>query len=88
MRIVITNLGKVEIIDDDNNFSEGNNIQNKNIYRNISVPYNRINNNMNSKGSNTSRKIMSIPKLRFNKFPTINKTSQNSYKNIFNEKKN
>lgn len=87
MRIVITNLGKVEIIDDDNDFSEGNNIQNKNIYRNISVPYNRINNNMNSKGSNTSRKIMSIPKLRFNKFPTINKTSQNSYKNIFNEKK-
>jgi len=87
MRIVITNLGKVEIIDDDNDFSEGNNIQNKNIYRNISVPYNRINNNMNSKDSNTFRKIMSIPKLRFNKFPTINKTSQNSYKNIFNEKK-
>jgi hypothetical protein len=87
MRIVITNLGKVEIIDDDNNFSEGNNYQNGNVFRNISVPYNRININMNSKGINTSRKFISIPKLRYNKFPTINKTNQNSYKNIFNEKK-
>ena len=82
MRIVITNLGKVEIIDDDNNFNIENNNHNKNIFRNISVPYNRINNNNNLKGNNTSRKILSIPKLRFNKFPTISKTNKNSYNNI------
>lgn len=82
MRIVITNLGKVEIIDDDNNFNVENNNHNKNIFRNISVPYKRINNNINIKGNNTSGKIISIPKIRFNKFPTINKTSKNSYKNI------
>ena len=90
MRIVITNLGKVEIIHDDNNFNVENNNhnKNKNIFRNISVPYNRINSNIYLKGNKTSRKIMSIPKLRFNKFPTITKTNKNSYNNILSEKTN
>ena len=82
MRIVITNLGKVEIIDDDNNFNIENNKYNKNIFRNISVPYNRIN---NLKGSNTSKKILSIPKIRYNKFPIISKTHKNSSNNILEQ---
>jgi len=82
MRIVITNLGKVEIIDDDNNFNIENNKYNKNIFRNISVPYNRIN---NLKGSNTSKKILSIPKIRYNKIPIISKTHKNSSNNILEQ---
>ena len=69
MRIVITNCGKIEIKDDDYNFSLDNN---KNVFRNISVPYK---NNMSLKGSQTRKNITSIPKIRYNKFPEINKTN-------------
>jgi hypothetical protein len=76
MRIIITNLGKTEIKDDDYNFDSENN--HKNIFRNISVSYNKLKNNITIKGNTMTRKIMSIPKLRYNKFPTINKTSLNN----------
>ena len=69
MRIVITNCGKIEIKDDDYNFSLDNN---KNVFRNISVPYK---NNMSLKGSQTRKNVISIPKIRYNKFPEINKTN-------------
>ena len=69
MRIVITNCGKIEIKDDDYNFSLDNN---KNVFRNISVPYK---NNMSLKGSQTRKNVTSIPKIRYNKFPEINKTN-------------
>ena len=69
MRIVITNCGKIEIKDDDYNFSLDNY---KNVFRNISVPYK---NNMSLKGSQTRKNVISIPKIRYNKFPEINKTN-------------
>ena len=69
MRIVITNCGKIEIKDDDYNFSLDNN---KNVFRNISVPYK---NNMSLKVSQTRKNVISIPKIRYNKFPEINKTN-------------
>ena len=69
MRIVITNCGKIEIKDDDYNFSLDNN---KNVFRNISVPYK---NNMSLKGSQTRKNVISITKIRYNKFPEINKTN-------------
>ena len=72
MRIVITNCGKIEIKDDDYNFSLDNN---KNVFRNISVPYK---NNMSLKGSQTRKNVISIPKIRYNKFPEINKTNTSS----------
>ena len=80
MRIVITKLGKIEIKDDEYNFNSENS-NNKSIFRNISVSYNKIKTNIALKGSQTSRKIISIPKLRFNKYNTITKESNN--KNIF-----
>ena len=86
MRIVITNLGKTEIKDDDYNFPTENNNQ-KNILRNVSVQYNKIRNNISLKGFNTSRKILSIPKIRYNKYPTMSKTSKNTI-NLLNDKKN
>ena len=84
MRIVITKLGKIEIKDDEYNFNSENS-NNKSIFRNISVSYNKIKNNIALKGSQTSRKIISIPKLRFNKYNTITKESNN--KNIFSNDK-
>ena len=72
MRIVITNCGKIEIKDDDYNFSLDNN---KNVFRNISVPYK---NNMSLKVSQTRKNVISIPKIRYNKFPEINKTNTSS----------
>ena len=86
MRIVITNLGKTEIKDDDYNFPTENNNQ-KNILRNVSVQYNKIRSNISLKGFNTSRKILSIPKIRYNKYPTMSKTSKNTI-NLLNDKKN
>ena len=86
MRIVITNLGKTEIKDDDYNFPTENNNQ-KNILRNVSVQYNKIRNNISLKGFNTSRKILSIPKIRYNKYPTMSKTIKNTI-NLLNDKKN
>ena len=84
MRIVIKKLGKIEIKDDEYNFNSENS-NNKSIFRNISVSYNKIKNNIALKGSQTSRKIISIPKLRFNKYNTITKESNN--KNIFSNDK-
>ena len=84
MRIVITKLGKIEIKDDEYNFNSENS-NNKSIFRNISVSYNKIKTNIALKGSQTSRKIISIPKLRFNKYNTITKESNN--KNIFSNDK-
>lgn len=86
MRIVITNLGKTEIKDDEYNFQTENNNQ-KNILRNVSVQYNKIRSNISLKGFNTSRKILSIPKIRYNKYPTMSKTSKNTI-NLLNDKKN
>ena len=86
MRIVITNLGKTEIKEDDYNFPTENNNQ-KNILRNVSVQYNKIRNNISLKGFKTSRKIISIPKIRYNKFPTMSKTSKNTI-NLLNDKNN
>ena len=86
MRIVITNLGKTEIKEDDYNFPTENNNQ-KNILRNVSVQYNKIRNNISLKGFKTSRKIISIPKIRYNKFPTMIKTSKNTI-NLLNDKNN
>ena len=86
MRIVITNLGKTEIKDDDYNFPTENNNNHK-TYRNISVQYNKIRNNNHLKDFKTSRKITSIPKIRYNKFPTMSKTSKNTI-NLLNDKIN
>ena len=69
MRIVITNVGKTEIKDDDYNFSQD---INKNIFRNISLSYKNYN---PFKGSQTRKNVISIPKIRYNKFPEINKTN-------------
>ena len=85
MRIVITKLGKTEIKDDEYKFNMDNN--NKSFFRNASVSYNKIKNNIYLKGSQTSRKIVSIPKIRYNKFPTISKTSD-KINNLFTNDKN
>ena len=86
MRIVITNLGKTEIKDDEYNFNSENN--NKSVFRNVSVSYNKIKNNFSFKDSQTSRKIISIPKIRFNKFSTINKTKNKNNNLFINDKNN
>ena len=72
MRIVITNVGKTEIKDDDYNFSQD---INKNIFRNISLSYKNYN---PFKGSQTRKKVISIPKIRFNKIPEISKRNESS----------
>lgn len=72
MRIVITNVGKTEIKDDDYNFSQD---INKNIFRNISLSYKNYN---PFKGSQTRKKVLSIPKIRFNKIPEISKRNESS----------
>ena len=72
MRIVITNVGKTEIKDDDYNFSQD---INKNIFRNISLSYKNYN---HFKGSQTRKKVLSIPKIRFNKIPEISKRNESS----------
>ena len=72
MRIVITNVGKTEIKDDDYNFSQD---INKNIFRNISSSYKNYN---PFKGSQTRKKVISIPKIRFNKIPEISKRNESS----------
>ena len=85
MRIVITKIGKIEIIDDDYKFNSDNGIY-KNTFRNLSVPYNKIKNTISFKGSQT-RKMISIPKIRYNRLPTISKTSQNN-NILINDRKN
>ena len=72
MRIVITNVGKTEIKDDDYNFSQD---INKNIFRNISLSYKNYN---PFKGNQTRKKVISIPKIRFNKIPEISKRNESS----------
>ena len=72
MRIVITNVGKTEIKDDDYNFSQD---INKNIFRNISLSYKNYN---PFRGSQTRKKVISIPKIRFNKIPEISKRNESS----------
>ena len=72
MIIVITNVGKTEIKDDDYNFSQD---INKNIFRNISLSYKNYN---PFKGSQTRKKVISIPKIRFNKIPEISKRNESS----------
>ena len=72
MRIVITNVGKTEIKDDDYNFSQD---INKNIFRNISLSYKNYN---PFKGSQTRKKVLSIPKIKFNKIPEISKRNESS----------
>jgi len=86
MRIVITKLGKIEIKDDEYNFNTENS-NNKSIFRNISISYNKIKNHIPLRGSQTSRKILSIPKIRFNKYNTINKES-NDNNLVSNDKTN
>ena len=79
MRIVITKLGKMEIKDDDYNFnSENNNKSSKNTFRNMSISYNKIKNINSLKGSHTTRKIISIPKIKYNNFPSLSKTRKNN----------
>ena len=79
MRIVITKLGKMEIKDDDYNFnSENNNKSSKNTFRNMSISYNKIKNINSLKGSQTTRKIISIPKIKYNNFPSLSKTRKNN----------
>ena len=79
MRIVITKLGKIEIKDDDYNFnSENNNKSSKNTFRNMSISYNKIKNINSLKGSQTTRKIISIPKIKYNNFPSLSKTRKNN----------
>ena len=72
MRIVITNVGKTEIKDDDYNFSQD---INKNIFRNISLSYKNYN---PFRGSQTRKKVISIPKIKFNKIPEISKRNESS----------
>lgn len=87
MRIVVTNLGKTEIKEDENNFnSEFNVLTPKNNLKHLSISYNKLKNNFATlKGNQTSRKTISIPKLR-NNLPILSKKNLiNSYINDNNK---
>ncbi len=81
MRIVVTNLGKIEINDDESNIIPEINISGqKNKLKKLSISYNKPKKDFALlKGSQTSRKTISISKIRNNPFPLLKQIPKNIF---------